>query len=99
MVDGERERYEAENAELRALVAEQAELIEKLRTTRTDQATLIEELRSKVAELEARLGLDSRNSSLPPRVTAPTGGNAGRRNGQPARRQGPELATLSWAAR
>jgi transposase len=57
--DPERERYEAENAQLRALVAEQ-------QASLAAQATLIEELRSKVAELEARLGLDSGNSSLPP---------------------------------
>jgi uncharacterized coiled-coil protein SlyX len=52
MGDPERERYEAEIARLRAIVAE--------------QAVLIEQLRSKVAELEARLSQDSSNSSLPP---------------------------------
>lgn len=59
MSDPERERYEAENAQLRAQVAEQQALL-------AAQARLIEELRSKVAELEARLGHDSGNSSLPP---------------------------------
>ncbi|MGH2373862.1 MAG: DUF6444 domain-containing protein, partial [bacterium] len=52
MGDPERERYEAEIERLRAIMAE--------------QAALIEQLRSKVAELEARLRKDSGNSSLPP---------------------------------
>lgn len=59
MFDPEREEYEAEIVRLRAIVAAQAE---QLRT----QAALIEELRSRLEELQAQLGRDSGNSSLPP---------------------------------
>ncbi|MGH3118373.1 MAG: IS66 family transposase [Gaiellales bacterium] len=52
MGDPERERYEAEIERLRAIIVE--------------QAALIEQLRSRVAEHEARLRKDSGNSSLPP---------------------------------
>jgi transposase len=50
--DPEREQLEAEIARLRAIVEA--------------QAALIAELRSRVEELESRLGKDSSNSSLPP---------------------------------
>lgn len=48
----ETERFQEENLRLRALVAE--------------QALIIEQLRSEISELKARLGMDSSNSSLPP---------------------------------
>jgi transposase len=45
--------------------------LERLRTLVGDQAKLIEQLRQRIAELEARLGKDSHNSSKPPSSDPP----------------------------
>ncbi len=55
--DDELVRLRRENAELRALVI--------------DQAALIEQLRQRLQELEARLAKDSHNSSKPPSSDPP----------------------------
>ena len=59
MSDPEREQYEAEILRLRAIVEAQAERLKA-------QAVLIAELRSRLDELQAQIGKDSGNSSLPP---------------------------------
>ena len=85
----------AQNAELLALVAEQAELIESLR--------------AEVAALRRQAGRDSSNSSQPPSQDSPAAeakAKAARqaaRRARPARPQGGQKghpgASLAWAAR
>ena len=85
--DDELVRLRRENAELRALVI--------------DQAALIEQLRQRLQELEARLAKDSHNSSKPPSSDPPfkkpapqsLRQNRGRKPGGQPRHPG---ATLDW---
>jgi transposase len=89
------EELAARNAELLAVVAE--------------QAALIESLRAEVAALRRQLGRDSSNSAQPPSQDGPAakaGKKAGRRDARrarPGRAQGGQKghpgASLAWAAR
>ena len=87
------EELAARNAELLALVAEQAALIESLRV--------------EVAALRRQAGRDSSNSSQPPSQDGPAardeGRQAGGAAGRPGRPQGGQKghpgASLAWAAR
>ena len=86
------EELAARNAELTARVAEQAALIESLRT--------------EVAALRWQAGRDSSNSSQPPSQDGPAGGakaaKRAARRARPARPQGGQKghpgASLAWAA-
>jgi transposase len=83
--------------ELLVVVVAQAELIEEQTTRLSEQAARIEALTGQVAELQRRLGQNSRNSSLPPssdRFVPPKPGRRDRSGRKPGKQPGAPGATL-----
>jgi transposase len=79
---------EASREELLAVIAAQARAIEDLTALNAEQAGRIAVQAERIAELERRLGRNSRNSSQPPSADGPAAPVRRSRRGMTNRKQG-----------